>query len=106
MLVKRLPLEIDPEFQLVGAVEMRRGQKQVGDPLLPVRVAAQVGEKVSQVPEGRDFVQLDALRRVAQQRAVVGEAHIEQRPAPEVMLVANGAHEERLAMIGGGLEGV
>ena len=46
------------------------------------------------------------MRRVAQQRAAVGEAEIEQGPAAEVMLVADGAHEERLAMIGGGLDGI
>ena len=39
MLVKRLPLEVDPELQLVRAEEVQRGQEQVGDPLLPVRVA-------------------------------------------------------------------
>ena len=55
VLVKRLPLEVDPELQLVRAQQVQRGQEQVGDPLLPVGVAVDADEIVSQVPEGRDF---------------------------------------------------
>src|SRR5947207_9427165 len=64
-LMKRLALEICAELEMVSPVKMHRGQEQIGNRLLPVGVPVQVGEIVAPVPEGRDLVELVALRRVA-----------------------------------------
>ena len=81
---------------------MHRRQKQVGRPLLPVRVAIQTAEVIAAIARRRDLIHRIAPRRVAQQPARIRKPNVEQRAA-EVELIANRAHVASLPDIRRGL---
>ena len=99
LLMEALAFHVRAEFQVMLAVEMRGGQKQVGRRLLPVPMPVHAAEVIAAITVGRDLVDQVPTRRIVELPACVGEPDIEQRPA-EVVLVANRTHVRRLADIG------
>ena len=70
------------------ALLVNRRQEQAGDGLLAVKMLVVADVIIAQAAERRDLVKRIALRQAAEKALRIGETHVEQSAAFEVVLVA------------------